>query len=644
MYKKRKEKTPVMKNIFETAPVNWTASTDLSIRRVRNLEAITDIANDICHRFFQTSSLLLSKRKLGLLLTPISAEDWQPRLLYDSNAGLEREDIRWIFNGVLETDPVETDARFPGSEESDRLYALVPGSIIAPQNDLIRACYEEDRDTRRCCHDLMELLQPAGASLLICAGGGSAGSPSGNMLLVRYRGDMPLRIRAMFALAFPACHLIPIRESDIFSALGEISLPDNLIQTVFADLLDAVIFNKWFLESRQAAADEDDEDDYEDDYSVDDECEEETPDAASESDTPDFEDAPLVALRLNMTTYNLLRRAGINSIKELHRTPDDQLKRIRNLDRRRFEEIKERLKTWIALHPVSSALSQQKDFRGQLEELVGLETVKAQAERLTAFAKLKQDLSEQGVASGLSLNMSFSGNPGTAKTTVARIMAGLFYETGLLSNPVPVELGRSGLVGQYAGETAIKVREAFDNASGRLLFIDEAYSLLEHWKNGFGDEAINTIVQEMENRRDNTIVVFAGYPDKMEDFFARNPGLKSRIPFHISFPDYSPEEMVRIAELEARRQGFTIEADALVKLQEICREAMSRSGFGNGRFCRNLVEGAILSYAERVYGEGRSDDDGEAATADLILLATDFEDTDHSRDLEPARRPIGFCA
>ena len=631
-----------MKNVFETAPVNWTASANLSIRKVWNHEAITDIANDICHRFFQTSSLLLSKCKLGLLLNPIPSEDWQPRLLYDSNAGLEREDIRWIFNGVLETDPVETDARFPGPEESDRLYALVPGSIIAPQNDQIRACYEEDRDTRRCCHDLMELLQPLGASLLICAGEGSDGSPSGNMLLVRYRGDMPLRIRAMFALAFPACHLIPIRESDIFSALGEISLPDNLIQTVFADLLDAVIFNKWFLESMQATADEDDEDDYEDDYSDDDESEEETQDAASKSDTPDFEDAPLVALSLNMTIYNLLRRAGISSIKELHRTPDDRLKRIRNLDRRRFDEIKERLRTWIAFHPAPSALPQQKDFRGQLEDLVGLETVKAQAVKLTAFAKLKQELSEQGVASGMSLNMAFSGNPGTAKTTVARIMAGLFYEIGLLSNPVPVELGRSGLVGQYAGETAIKVREAFDNASGRLLFIDEAYSLLEHWKNGFGDEAINTIVQEMENRRDKTIVVFAGYPDKMEEFFVRNPGLKSRVPFHISFPDYSPEEMVRIAELEARRQGFTIEADALGKLQEICREAMSRPGFGNGRFCRNLVEGAILSYAARVYGEGCPD--GEAASSDLILRASDFEDTNHSQDFEPAHRPIGFCA
>ena len=127
-----------MKNVFETTPVNWTASADLSIRKVWNHEAITDIANDICHRFFQTSSLLLSKCKLGLLLNPIPSEDWQPRLLYDSNAGLEREDIRWIFNGVLETDPVETDARFPGSEESDRLYALVPGSVIAPQNDQIR--------------------------------------------------------------------------------------------------------------------------------------------------------------------------------------------------------------------------------------------------------------------------------------------------------------------------------------------------------------------------------------------------------------------------------------------------------------------------------------------------------------------------
>ena len=532
----------------------------------------------------------------------------------------------------------------PGSKESDRLYVLVPGSIIDPQNDLMRECHEDSRDTWRCCHNLLELLQPVDASLLICAKGETDSSPSGNMLLVRYRGDMPLRIRAMFALAFPACRLKPIRESDVSSTSGDISLPDNLIQTVFASLLDAVISNKWFLESSRTAADEDKEDDYSDDYFGDDECGEKTPDAASVSDTPDFDDAPLLALDLSITTYNLLRRAGINSIKELHRTPDDRLKGIRNLHRRRFDEIKERLRTWIALHPASSALPRQKDFRGQLEDLVGLETVRAQAGRLTAFARLKQDQAERGAAAGLSLNMSFSGNPGTAKTTVARIMAGLFYEIGLLSNPVPVELGRSGLLGQYAGETAIKVRNAFDSAAGRLLFIDEAYSLLEHWENGYGDEAINTIVQEMENRRDKTIVVFAGYPDKMEIFFARNPGLKSRIPFHISFPDYSPEEMVQIAVLEARKQGFMIEDEALEKLQEICREAMRRPGFGNGRFCRNLVEGAILSYAERVYGEGRSDDDGEAATADLILLATDFEDTDYSRDLEPARHPIGFCA
>lgn len=101
---------------------------------------------------------------------------------------------------------------------------------------------------------------------------------------------------------------------------------------------------------------------------------------------------------------------------------------------------------------------------------------------------------------------------------------------------------------------------------------------------------------------------------------------------------------MEIAVLEARKQGFVIEDEALGKLQEICQEAMRRPGFGNGRFCRNLVEGAILSYAERVYGEGRSDDDGEVAIVDLILRATDFEDTDHSRDLEPACRPIGFCA
>ena len=142
----------------------------------------------------------------------------------------------------------------------------------------------------------------------------------------------------------------------------------------------------------------------------------------------------------------------------------------------------------------------------------------------------------------------------------------------------------------------------FEKARGKVLFIDEAYSLVDDRAGLFGDEAINTLIQEMENNRDKTIVIFAGYPDEMESFLSRNPGLSSRIPFIINFSDYSVEEMVKISELEAKNKGFRIGTEAYEKVAAICSEAAHRSDMGNGRFCRNLIESAILGYALRIYG------------------------------------------
>lgn len=142
----------------------------------------------------------------------------------------------------------------------------------------------------------------------------------------------------------------------------------------------------------------------------------------------------------------------------------------------------------------------------------------------------------------------------------------------------------------------------FEKARGKVLFIDEAYSLVDDRAGLFGDEAINTLIQEMENNRDKTIVIFAGYPDEMESFLSRNPGLSSRVPFIINFSDYSVEEMVKIAELEAKNKGFRIGTEAYEKVAAICSEAAHRSDMGNGRFCRNLIESAILGYALRIYG------------------------------------------
>ena len=170
-----------------------------------------------------------------------------------------------------------------------------------------------------------------------------------------------------------------------------------------------------------------------------------------------------------------------------------------------------------------------------------------------------------------------------------------------------------------------------------MLFIDEAYSLAECWEGAYGDEAIATIVQEMENNREDTIVVFAGYPDKMKALFDRNPGLRSRVPFSVRFDDYSANEMLEIVELEAKRRGFGIESEAAEKVMAICGTAAGDSEGGNGRFCRNLVEGAILEYAFRNY-----DGTKEPVGVDFLLRAEDFLIPRNVKKGYKAQ-PIGFA-
>lgn len=237
----------------------------------------------------------------------------------------------------------------------------------------------------------------------------------------------------------------------------------------------------------------------------------------------------------------------------------------------------------------------------ELQEMIGLTEAKSVIQKALDYYKVQRIYREKGIKQDTpAMHMVFTGNPGTAKTTVARLFARIMKENGLLSKGHLVEVGRADLVGKYVGWTAQLVKEKFRAAKGGVLFIDEAYSLVEERGGLYGDEAINTIVQEMENHREDMVVIFAGYPEKMEHFLEKNPGLRSRIAFHVSFPDYSAEELCGIARLIGKSKGVTLTESALQKLSLIFEEARKQSDFGNGRFVRNLIEQSKMNQAGRI--------------------------------------------
>ncbi len=258
-----------------------------------------------------------------------------------------------------------------------------------------------------------------------------------------------------------------------------------------------------------------------------------------------------------------------------------------------------------------------------LEDMIGLDKVKKVIAESVSYYKLQKLYQERGInLSTPARSMVFTGNPGTAKTTVARLTAKIFKDNGLLESGKIVEVGRADLVGKYVGWTAPTVKAAFRRAKGSILFIDEAYSLVDDRDGMYGDEAINTIVQEMENHREDTIVIFAGYPDKMEQFLQKNPGLRSRIAFHIDFPDYSPEELLDILCLMAKNQSMVLAPDAEETALDMFKKAVKISDFGNGRFVRNVLEQAQMRMSGRLSTESTSTLTNEQLTT---LCAKDFE-------------------
>ena len=208
--------------------------------------------------------------------------------------------------------------------------------------------------------------------------------------------------------------------------------------------------------------------------------------------------------------------------------------------------------------------------RKELDEMIGLSSVKTIINKAIANFKLKKVCMDKGIRKeNSSLHMVFTGNPGTAKTTVARLFAEIMKDEKVLSSGNFAEAGRADLVGNHVGATAPLVKKKFKEAQGGVLFIDEAYSLCDDYENGFEDEAINTIVQEMENHRDDVIVIFAGYSGQMKQFLERNPGMASRIAFHVKFEDYSKQELCDITRLLLSRKQMIITDAAMEKLKKI---------------------------------------------------------------------------
>ncbi len=243
------------------------------------------------------------------------------------------------------------------------------------------------------------------------------------------------------------------------------------------------------------------------------------------------------------------------------------------------------------------------ELTGELNSLVGLDKVKNDVAQLVNFLKVQKMREAKGMAvQPLSRHLVFYGNPGTGKTTVARLLSQIYKSLGILSEGHLIETDRAGLVAGYVGQTALNVREVVSEAIGGVLFIDEAYTLSTGGDNDFGREAIDTLLKMMEDNRDDLIVVVAGYTDKMSAFLQTNPGLRSRFNKYLEFEDYTPEQLVEIFELFCTNGGYKLSStthDDLIKLFSVLYETRDKT-FGNGRLARNLYEMTINNQANRI--------------------------------------------
>lgn len=289
-----------------------------------------------------------------------------------------------------------------------------------------------------------------------------------------------------------------------------------------------------------------------------------------------------------------------------------------------FREIDTRKNSYMSRDVQEEKLE---DIMRELDELIGLTKVKQLVKEIQAFGKIqKRRQEEKLLAEPQALHMIFKGNPGTGKTTVARLLGKMFKHMNILQKGHTIEVERADLVGEYIGHTAQKTREQIRRAIGGILFIDEAYSLARGGEKDFGKEAIDTLVKAMEDYKDNLIVILAGYKDEIEWFLQTNPGLRSRFPIIIEFNDYTVGELMKIAKMMAEKRQYKFSSEALNKLEHILinsKKSVYYDKMGNARLVRNVIEKAFRRQALRLVNKSIISRDDL-----LCIVPEDIEEVD----------------